>query len=95
VLDAVVVVIASGGVLSLVGVLEAWLPMERSKLLVYEDVMKLLRAEIAGAGSQSEWARQNRVNGSILNISQSSRRNLQLKVPTALWSEEITVYRRV
>jgi hypothetical protein len=71
------------------------IPMERSEFLVFEDVMKLLHAEIAAAGSQSEWARQKRVDRSIVNTTLSGRRNLQPKILTALGLEEITVYRRV
>jgi hypothetical protein len=73
----------------------ASIPMERSEFLALEDVMKLLHAEIAAAGSQSEWARQKRVNRSIANSILSGRRNLQPKVLTALGLEEITVYRRI
>jgi len=69
--------------------------MERAEFLVFEDVMKLLHAEIAAAGSQSEWARQRRVNRSIVNRILSGRRNLQPKVLSALGFEQITVYRRV
>ena len=72
----------------------ASIPMERAEVLVFEDVLKLLRAEIAAAGSQSEWARQKRVNRSIVNSTPLGRRNLQPKVLTALGLEEITVYRR-
>jgi hypothetical protein len=76
-------------------ILTASIPMERSDFLVFEDVMKLLHAEIAAAGSQSEWARQKRVNRTVVNTTLSGRRNLQAKVLTALGLEEITVYRRV
>jgi hypothetical protein len=69
--------------------------MKRSKLLVYEDVMKLLRAEIAGAGSQSKWARKKRVNRSVVNNAVSGRGGLQPKILAALGLEAITVYRRV
>jgi hypothetical protein len=73
----------------------ASIPMERSEFLVYEDVMKLLHGEIAAAGSQSEWARQKRVNRIVVNMTLSGRRNLQAKVLTALGLKKITVYRRV
>jgi hypothetical protein len=95
VLDGLVVVLASGGVLSLAGVVEGWLSMERSKLLVYEDVMKLLRAEIAAAGSQREWARKKRVDRTVVNTALSGRGKLQPKIVKALGLEAITVYRRV
>jgi hypothetical protein len=82
-------------VLSFADVVEGWLPMERSKLLVYEDVMKLLRADIAAAGSQSEWARKKRVDRSVVNTALSGRGTLQPKILTALGLEAMTVYRRV
>jgi DNA-binding phage protein len=68
---------------------------ERSEFLVVEEVMKILRAEIAAAGNQSEWARQKCISRPALNNALSGRRNLQPKVLRALGLEEITVYRRV
>ena len=76
-------------------ILTASIPTERSEFLVVEEVMKILHAEIAAAGSQSEWARQKRISRPALNNALTGRRNLQPKVLRALGLEEITVYRRV
>lgn len=73
----------------------ASMPMERSECLVFEDVIKLLHAEIAAAGSQSRWARQKSVHRTIVNSILSGHRRLQPKILAALGLEAITVYRRV
>jgi hypothetical protein len=73
----------------------ASMPVERSKFLVLDDVIRLLHSEIAAAGGQSQWARQKSVNRTSVVSILSGRRNLQPKILRALGLEEITVYRRV
>ena len=68
--------------------------MAQSEILLYADVEYLLRAEIAAAGSQSEWARQKNVERSMLNAALRGRRNLPPDVIRALGLEPILAYRR-
>jgi hypothetical protein len=67
----------------------------RSEVLDGEDVIDLLRAEIAAAGSQSEWARKNRVGRVMLNAALSGHRNMPSDVLEILGLEKVTMYRRV
>jgi DNA-binding transcriptional regulator YdaS (Cro superfamily) len=69
--------------------------MQQSEFLLVEDVLKLLRAEIAAAGSQSEWARIKGVNRPVLNYALRGRRKLQPKILKALGLEKVTVYKRL
>jgi hypothetical protein len=69
--------------------------MTRSEFLLFEDVMNLLRNEIAAAGNQTEWARKKRLNRTTLNAILRGRRKLQPKLLKALGLEKITVYRRL
>lgn len=68
--------------------------MPKSEFLLLEDVLDILRAEVARVGSQSEWARQNEVSRTILNRILSGRRALQPKVLKALGLKETVVYER-
>jgi hypothetical protein len=67
--------------------------MAQSEILLYADVVYLLRAEIAAAGSQSEWARKKNVERSMLNAALRGRRNLPPDVITALGLEPFVAYR--
>jgi DNA-binding phage protein len=69
--------------------------MAKSEFLVLEDVLNILRAEVATAGGQSQWARQNGVSRTILNRILSGHRNLQPKVLRALGLKETIVYTRL
>jgi hypothetical protein len=69
--------------------------MPQSEFLRFEDVVILLRAEIAAAGSQSEWARKHGVDRATLSAALAGRRNLQPRVLEALRLEQVTVYRRL
>jgi hypothetical protein len=57
--------------------------------------MDLLRAAIAAAGSQQEWAKSKGVDRATLNATLNGRRNLQPKVLQALGLEQVIVYRRL
>jgi hypothetical protein len=69
--------------------------MRQPEFLLFEDVLNLLRAEIAATGSQLQWARKKGVDRATLNAALRGRRNLQPKVLKALGLEEVTVYRRL
>jgi hypothetical protein len=68
---------------------------QESQFLFFEDAIGLLRAEIAAAGSQLEWAKNKNVDRATLNGALQGRRKLQPKVLKALGLEQVTVYRRL
>lgn len=65
-----------------------------SELLDHDDVLDLLRSEIAKVGSQSEWAKEHRVDRPIVNRILSGQRNIQPKVTDALGLEEVEFFRK-
>lgn len=69
--------------------------MRRSEFLLFEDVMNLLRDEIAAAGNQAELARKRRLSRTTLNAVLRGRRKLPANLLKALGLEKITVYKRL
>ena len=67
---------------------------QKSLLLDSDDVLDLLREEVASSGSQSEWARQNKVNRTIVSAILKRRRRFQPKVIQALGLRKIDAYTR-
>ncbi len=67
---------------------------QKSTLLDVDDVLDLLRAEVASTGSQSEWARQKKVNRTIVSAILKRRRRFQPKVIRALGLKKIDAYTR-
>ncbi len=69
--------------------------MNRSRkeaLLDERAVLRLLQAEIAKAGGQSTWARQNGVNRSNLNSVLHGRRRIAPMVLAALGLRKVSAY---
>lgn len=73
--------------------------MERDEhgheLLNIEDVLALLRAEVAKSGSQIEWARQHGVDRSCVCAAINGTKPLQPKIIRALGLKATIAYTRV
>ena len=64
----------------------------KPKILNSEDVMNLLKSEIAKAGSQQEWAKRNGVSRPIVCRTLRGYRRLQPKVLKALGLKKLDAY---
>jgi hypothetical protein len=63
-------------------------------LLSDDDVMKLLRTEIAKAGSQSAWAKVSGISRPSINQTLKGTRGFQPKVLSALGLKRVNAYSR-
>ena len=66
----------------------------KQALLTEDDVLRILRAEIAKAGSQIAWASQMSVGRTIVNGMLRGKRRPQPKVLTALGLKIVVAYSR-
>jgi len=63
-------------------------------LLNKQEVVNLLRKEIAKAGSQSEWARRTGIHRTALSALLNGRKGLQPKILAALGLKKVVAYSR-
>jgi DNA invertase Pin-like site-specific DNA recombinase len=63
-------------------------------LLDKDDVLRLMRAAIAEAGSQSEWARRKGINRTAVSAILNGRKGLQPKIVAALQLKKVEAYAR-
>ena len=66
----------------------------KPSLLDKDDVLKLMRAAIAEAGSQSEWARRKGINRTAVSAILNGRKGLQPKIVAALQLRKVEAYTR-
>jgi len=66
--------------------------VKQPALMDRDDVLNLLRAEIAKAGSQSEWARKSGVHRTAINAILKGRKKVQHKLIVALGLKKIEAY---
>jgi hypothetical protein len=64
------------------------------QLLTDDDAMKLLRTEIAGAGSQSAWANASGISRATINQILHGKRCFQPSVLSALGLKRVNAYSR-
>jgi hypothetical protein len=64
----------------------------RTKILDSEDVLDLLRSELAKTGSQRQWAKKNGVSRPTVCATLGGYRQLQPKILTALGLKKIDAY---
>jgi hypothetical protein len=65
------------------------------EVLNAQDVLALLRAEVAKSGSQSKWARQHGVDRSVVSAVINGTKPLQPKIIRALGLKGTIAYARV
>jgi hypothetical protein len=65
----------------------------RPRLLEHDEVIKLLRSEVAKSGSQRKWAKENDVTRVVVCRVLGGHARVQPKIIEALGLEEIRVYR--
>jgi hypothetical protein len=65
---------------------------KRPELLTIDDVRERLRAEIAGAGTQSEWALRTGANRSIVSAFLAGKKTLQPGILRALRLKKIVAF---
>ena len=68
--------------------------MKPEQYLTADDVLQLLRTEIAKAGNQTEWARAHKVDRTRVSAALSGSRSIPRQIAKALGLKPIVVYER-
>jgi hypothetical protein len=66
--------------------------MKRSRILAHDDVLELLRSEVAKAGSQLKWAKDNGVSRPDVCRVLGGYRKVEPKILEALGLKKIDAY---